>query len=160
MIKSARQAPFAILDDEEATAAFGRLLGDAAQRGDVIFLRGDLGAGKTSLARAAIRQRLTAPEDVPSPTFTIVQQYETSPPIWHVDLYRIGDESEIIEIGLEEAFSEAICLIEWPDRLGALTPSRRLEITLTMLDDNARRCEWVAHGEGWAHIATSLGGEA
>ncbi len=119
------------LPDEAATAAFARRLVDLAQPGDVIALVGDLGAGKTTLARAFIRACGAADEEVPSPTFTLVQTYGAADAaIWHFDLYRLTAADEAWELGIEEAFASGISLIEWPDRLGALLPRRRLEITL------------------------------
>ena len=90
--------------DEALTAALGRALAAEMRAGDVMLLDGPLGAGKTHLARAFIRARLGSPaEDVPSPSFTLVQTYDADPPVWHVDLYRLGDPSETAELGLDEA---------------------------------------------------------
>lgn len=109
--------------------------------GDTVLLAGEVGAGKTHFARALIKSLLDTPEDVPSPTFTLVQTYETAKgTIWHSDLYRITSTSEIEELGLSEAFEGAICLIEWPDRLADLTPSNALLLTLAQsTEENARR---------------------
>lgn len=94
--------------------------------GDVVLLEGAVGAGKTHLARALIHAVLLQDEDVPSPTFTLVQTYDTrNGTLWHSDLYRLSSTFEIEELGLIDAFADAICLIEWPDRLGELTPKRR-----------------------------------
>jgi len=100
--------------------------------GDVILLEGPIGAGKSAFARALIRARLDNPaEDVPSPTFTIVQTYpDAKGDIWHCDLYRISHPQDAIELGLDEAFESSICLIEWPDRVSGLLPPRALSITL------------------------------
>lgn len=133
--------------DETAHRA-SQLAGNLAA-GDVVLLSGDVGAGKTHFARALISSLLNVPEDIPSPTFTLVQTYETSAgPIWHSDLYRITNASEIEELGLTEAFETAICLIEWPDRLADLTPLDALMITLTQGgDEDARElvATWAAH---------------
>ncbi len=127
------------LADEEATASLARALSAVVQPGDVLALFGDLGAGKTSFARAFINAlpreaadaEQTGPEEVPSPTFTLVQLYERAPAtVWHFDLYRLEQAEEAYELGIEEAFSEGISLIEWPDRLGSLLPVDRLEIQL------------------------------
>lgn len=119
------------LPDADATAEHAALLGAALQPGDVILLSGVVGAGKTHFARALIQSQLSTPEDVPSPTFTLVQTYETKQAeIWHADLYRLTDTQEIEELGLTEAFETAICLIEWPDRLGALAPLYALSLNL------------------------------
>jgi tRNA threonylcarbamoyladenosine biosynthesis protein TsaE len=124
------------LADERATEALARQIAAAAQRGDVIALHGDLGAGKTVFARAFIRSRTSAEEEVPSPTFTLVQTYvppgdaNTAPAIWHFDLFRLDDPEDALELGVEDAFASAITLVEWPERLGSLLPPRSLRVTL------------------------------
>jgi len=106
-----------ILADEEATARLGARLAGVARGGDVITLSGPLGVGKTSLARGFIAG-LGHEGEVPSPSFAIVQPYDDiEPPVWHVDLYRIEDSSEIDELGLDSA-TGAVLLIEWPERAG------------------------------------------
>jgi tRNA threonylcarbamoyladenosine biosynthesis protein TsaE len=123
------------LPDEAATAALAARLAAIARPGDVIALKGELGAGKTAFARAFIRARGAADEEVPSPTFTLVQIYEgAGGTIWHFDLYRLTAADETWELGIEEAFASGISLIEWPDRLGPLLPRNRLEITLEFGD--------------------------
>ena len=124
-----------LLGNLEDTRRLGERLAAHLRVGDCVFLLGDLGAGKTSLARGVI-EALTGETDAPSPTYTIVQTYETDAgeELLHADLYRIEDESEIEEIGLEEAFDQAICLIEWPDRLGRLAPPDRLELDIRRED--------------------------
>lgn len=119
------------LPDEAATAALAADVAALARPGDVIALYGELGAGKTTFARAFIRARGECGE-VPSPTFTLVQQYELGDAtVWHFDGYRLRDPEEAWELGIEEAFSEGISLIEWPARFGSLLPARRLAITLS-----------------------------
>src|SRR6266849_15111 len=118
------------LPDEAATAALAARVAALARAGDVIALKGELGAGKTSFARAFIRARGAA-EEVPSPTFTVVQVYELGEStIWHFDCYRLRHPEEAWELAIEDAFHDGISLIEWPERLGALLPARRLLITL------------------------------
>ncbi len=108
--------------------------------GDTILLSGDVGAGKTHFARCLIQSLLSTPEDVPSPTYTLVQTYNAATcEIWHADLYRLTDTSEIEELGLLQAFEEAITLIEWPDRLGDLVPKHALNIHMSSGDDEAAR---------------------
>jgi tRNA threonylcarbamoyladenosine biosynthesis protein TsaE len=107
-----------ILADEDATAQAGAQLAGVARAGDVITLSGPLGVGKTALARGFIAA-LGHQGDVPSPSFAIVQPYEElEPPVWHVDLYRIEEPSEIDELGLDSAV-DAVLLVEWPERAGA-----------------------------------------
>jgi len=119
------------LPDEAATAVFAARIAALARPGDVIALKGELGAGKTSFARAFIRAR-GGVEAVPSPTFTLVQVYELGEgTIWHIDCYRLRDPEEAWELNIEEAFSDGISLIEWPEKLAPLVPARRLEIALS-----------------------------
>ena len=135
--------PFAplVLDlpDPEATEALGRKLSLRARTGDVILLEGPIGAGKSCLARAFIRARLGDEEEVPSPTFTLVQIYEAEGvEIWHADLYRLTHPDEVWELGLDDAFTAAICLVEWPDRLGAHVPQGALRIRLDAAGEGRR----------------------
>ncbi|MCC1491178.1 tRNA (adenosine(37)-N6)-threonylcarbamoyltransferase complex ATPase subunit type 1 TsaE [Cognatishimia sp. F0-27] len=119
----------------EDTAALARAIGAALHPGDTLLLSGGVGAGKSHFCRALIQSLQDSPEDVPSPTFTLVQEYETRRgPLWHADLYRLSGPDEVIELGLEEAFQEAICLVEWPDRLAELAPDTALDL---MLSDGA-----------------------
>ena len=119
------------LPDETATAALGAQLGCAARRGDVVALSGDLGAGKTTLARGLIRKLIGAKTEAPSPTFTLVQTYDAPDlAIWHFDLYRLNHPDEARELGLEETV-DGLALIEWPERLGGDLPHARLEVRLS-----------------------------
>ncbi len=103
--------------------------------GDTLLLEGSIGAGKSAFARALIRARLGRMEDVPSPTFTLVQTYEDPEgDIWHCDLYRLTHPDEVFELGLDEAFTTAICLIEWPDRLGTDAPKNALRLAFAAGD--------------------------
>lgn len=143
-----------LLPDEAATRRLGAALGSAARPGDAFLLAGDLGAGKSTLARAFIATRLAAEgraEDIPSPSYTLVNVYETrAGRIWHADLYRLGpDAEEIAELGLAEAFGTDIVLVEWPDRLGAALPARYLALRLETLPGEARRLTVQAEGPGW-----------
>ena len=128
-----------VLPDEAATLRLGAALAPHLRAGDVVFLQGELGAGKTTLARAIIAARAGV-DEAPSPTYTLVQTY-TAPDleIWHADLYRIADPEDVVELGLEEAFDEALVLVEWPDRLGPRQPENRLEVQLTYAPDGAGR---------------------
>lgn len=123
---------------EQATARFAAALAPLLRAGDTLLLEGGLGAGKTHFARSLIQARLSAvglDEDVPSPTYTLVQVYSDGrEEIWHCDLYRLGGPDEVVELGLDEAFSRAVCLVEWPDRLEDLTPKVALTVHLEMTD--------------------------
>jgi len=124
------------LASEADTAALGARLARAARAGDCILLEGPIGAGKSCLARAFIRALCGPTEEVPSPTFTLVQVYEAQGvEIWHADLYRLAHPDEVWELGLDEAFQRAICLVEWPDRLGKHQPEGALHLTLDSLGD-------------------------
>ena len=130
-------APILIeLADDAATDALGARLAAVLRPGDIVALEGDLGAGKTHLARAIIRALQAAaqepPEDVPSPSYTLVQSYSAgATEILHADLYRLGGPEEATELGLAAAFDAgAICLIEWPDRLGGDLPEHALRLAL------------------------------
>ena len=118
------------------TEALGRRLAALAVPGDAILLEGPIGAGKSCLARAFIRARLGAAEEVPSPTFTLVQVYDDDgTEIWHADLYRLTHPDEVWELGLDQAFATAICLVEWPDRLGSHAPPDALTLRLEAMGE-------------------------
>ncbi len=125
-------------------------LADLARPGLVILLDGPVGAGKTTLARQVIQTLLSKAghvEDVPSPTFTLVQTYELEEfEIWHADLYRLTSTGELSELGLDLAFETAFCLVEWPDRLGAETPEHlRIELSYAA-SETARKATLTATG--------------
>ncbi len=123
---------------EEQVRDTGRALASMLRPGDVVGLTGPLGAGKTTLARAVLRA-LGEEGEVPSPSFALVQPYETLvPPVAHVDLYRLSDPADLAELGLEEWRVDGALLIEWPDRLGSLFADR-LDLTLTPAGDGRRR---------------------
>ena len=126
------------LKDALATEALGARIGQTLKTGDIIYLTGDLGAGKSCLARGLIRSRTSADQEVPSPTFTLVQAYEADGvEIAHFDLYRLTDPEEVYEIGLFELAETCACLIEWPQRLGHLGFEDYLEIHLEAGQDEA-----------------------
>ncbi len=144
------------LPDEAATLALGAQLAALFKPGDVVTLSGELGAGKTSLARGAVRALCGAVE-VPSPTFTLVQIYEPQAfELWHADLYRLEDESEILELGLEEAFDHAVCLIEWAERLGTRLPPARLDVKLSFAEDGGRIAALEPRGDEWGQRLEQL----
>jgi tRNA threonylcarbamoyladenosine biosynthesis protein TsaE len=148
------------LADEKATEALAARLAAVARSGDVIALKGELGAGKTCFARAFIRAR-GGDEAVPSPTFTLVQTYDLPEGrVWHFDLYRLRAAEEAWELGIEEAFEEGISLIEWPERLGTLLPRWRLLVALDFTaTPGARRATLSGDGE-WASRLAAIAAEA
>jgi len=158
---SSTEPPIAIpLGDDADTTRIGAALGRALARSDVVLLSGGLGAGKTALARAAITARLARvgrTDDIPSPTFTLVQIYEADIPIWHADLYRLSVSDEVYELGLDEAFETAAVFIEWPDRLGAATPARVLKVELDFGPKGEGRIAVIQPlGPGWAPVMDAL----
>ncbi|MFN3211036.1 MAG: tRNA (adenosine(37)-N6)-threonylcarbamoyltransferase complex ATPase subunit type 1 TsaE [Roseovarius sp.] len=128
------------LSGPEATAALARRMAPGLRPGDVLLLTGPVGAGKTHFARSLIQSLLPVPEDVPSPTFTLVQTYDAADfEIWHADLYRLSDPGEVIELGLPDAFETAVALVEWPDRLAELAPANALSLAFAPLPDPDQR---------------------
>jgi tRNA threonylcarbamoyladenosine biosynthesis protein TsaE len=139
----------------EATASLARRLAEVLRPGDTLLLSGELGAGKSHFARAFIRHAMDASAmevDIPSPTFTLVQTYDTERgEVWHADLYRLGGPEETTELGLDEAMETARCLIEWPERLAPHWPDAAvlLRIDAAGLDaeDDRQLTVW-ASGDG------------
>ncbi|MBY6056445.1 tRNA (adenosine(37)-N6)-threonylcarbamoyltransferase complex ATPase subunit type 1 TsaE [Leisingera daeponensis] len=129
------------LNSPEETAQMAVRIAGALSPGDCLLLEGVIGAGKTHFARHLIQSLMDLPEDVPSPTFTLVQTYDVpAGELWHTDLYRLSSLEELEELGLTEAFESAICLVEWPDRLADLTPPHALHLTLALdLEHEDRR---------------------
>lgn len=151
------------LSDEAATDRLGGLLATCITDPATILLSGPLGAGKSHLARALILEKLAAEgrhEDIPSPTFTLIQTYDTRIlQIIHADLYRLGDVSELDELGLLDAFDDSLCLIEWPERLGDLAPRNSLWITLTPNGTGRTATLW-SQDTGWSGRLDGLNARA
>ena len=134
------------LPDAEATERLGAALAVALKSGEAVCLTGPLGAGKSTLARALVRALTTPHEDVPSPTFTLVQFYSGLHfPLAHFDLYRLERADEAFEIGLDEALEEGAVVIEWPERLGGRLPEDRLDIDIAF-DGEGRIARLEPHG--------------
>lgn len=136
------------LADDAATARLGEAVAAVLRTGEAVCLTGPLGAGKSTLARALVRSLTTPDEDVPSPTFTLVQFYEAAGfPLAHFDLYRLSDPDEAYEIGLDEALEEGAAIIEWPQRLEGRLPPDRLDIDIGFDETGAgRRARLTVHG--------------
>jgi tRNA threonylcarbamoyladenosine biosynthesis protein TsaE len=148
------------LPDEAATARLAGRLAGLARQGDVIGLGGPLGSGKTSFARAFIRAYGGAAIEVPSPTFTLVEIYAFAgkPPVWHFDLYRLARPEDAFELGIEEAWSEGVSLIEWPERLGALLPAEHLLLALAEGAAPGARLARLAATAVWGSRIAGLAG--
>ena len=128
------------LPDEAATERLGAALARRLRPRDVVALQGGLGVGKTTLARAILRAAAGDPAlIVPSPTFTLVEIYDTPAGVfWHFDLYRLEEPEQVFELGWEEARADGMALVEWAERLGTLLPRDRLTVTLAMEGDGRR----------------------
>jgi tRNA threonylcarbamoyladenosine biosynthesis protein TsaE len=141
----------AVLENPAATDALAARLARLARVGDVLALWGDLGMGKTAFARAFIAARAGEALVVPSPTFTLLQTYDLpSGPVWHFDLYRLGNAQDVWELGWEQGLVEAILLVEWPQRLGDLLPADRLDIAFAQGDGPEQRRVKLAAAGNWA----------
>jgi tRNA threonylcarbamoyladenosine biosynthesis protein TsaE len=149
------------LCDPAATTRLGFLLADMFRAGDVIALSGQLGAGKSVLARGLVLALCPDEADVPSPTFTLVQTYEPAdgPCLMHFDLYRLESAEEALDLGIEDAFVDAVSLIEWPERLGPLLPRGALRITLMAADRAApdMRIAILEGGARWQPVLDHVG---
>ena len=134
--------------DPAATTALGRALATGARPGDVICLWGDLGAGKTHLAKA-FGAGLGVTETITSPSFILMAEYEGRLPLFHIDLYRLADATDALAGGLiDDRQSAGVTLIEWPDRLGEALPAQRLDVIIDGAGDEPRTITLRAHGDG------------
>lgn len=139
------------LKDDAATRRLGARLAHGVRAGDVIALTGGLGAGKTTFARGFI-QAITDATDVPSPTYTLVQTYEAIDfEIWHCDLYRLARADDVLELGLLDAFEDAVCLIEWPDKASGYLPENAKSIHIEFEGDGR-----VVTVKNWPEISKVL----
>lgn len=147
-----------ILKSEKETLALGARVARMLRVGDCVILSGNLGAGKTCLARGIVQALTSVSENVPSPTFTLVQTYDSVPPLWHVDCYRLEKVEEITELGLLEALDDSALVIEWADKIKHLLPLVRLEIHLSVPGgDFARReARLVGLGVRWEREINGL----
>jgi tRNA threonylcarbamoyl adenosine modification protein YjeE len=145
------------IKNETETKVFAEEVAAFADVGDVICLFGGLGAGKTNFSRSFIRSLTKPSQDVPSPTYTLVQNYEIQKhpnliEVWHFDLYRISEEVEIIELGIEDACSDGIVLIEWPENALRLLPERRLEIHFEFSQHHEERILTLCGSKQWRNL--------
>ena len=146
------------LADIDVTAGLAAALARLLRTGDVVALEGDLGVGKTAFARALIRELTTSGQEVPSPTFTLLQTYETNDfDIWHFDLYRLEKPEDAFELGIEDAVAEGVTLIEWPDRLGSILPHNRLTVGLAFGAGENERIATLSGGGDWPARLEALG---
>jgi tRNA threonylcarbamoyladenosine biosynthesis protein TsaE len=146
------------LTDEAATEALAERIADEARPGDVIALVGGLGTGKTVFARAFIHALGADDEEVPSPTFSLVQTYIAGGLlIHHFDLYRLEDPEEAMELGIEDAFADGVSLIEWPDRLGPYLPADRLDVRLEVGENEGARTVMLRAHDGWRDRLAEMG---
>jgi tRNA threonylcarbamoyladenosine biosynthesis protein TsaE len=144
------------LADEAATARLGAAIAARLRVGDAVCLSGPLGAGKSTLARALVRALTRADEDVPSPSFTLVQFYEGPRlKVAHFDLYRLSNPDEAYEIGLDEALDEGAAIVEWPERLQGRLPADRLDVEIA-LEGEGRSVRLTPHG-AWEGRKVELG---
>lgn len=145
------------VQNESEMRELGAQLAAILQCGDKIALNGDLGAGKSTLARAIIHASCEV-EDVPSPTFTLVQSYDTKSgdQIWHFDFYRLEHEDEAYELAIEEAFENAICLMEWPEKIGSLIPDDTLWLNIEPMNETRRKIVFHAPPDWITRIKTIM----
>lgn len=149
------------LDSLADTDQLGAGLASLLQAGLVLALSGPMGAGKSELARAVIRHGCGETGDIPSPSFTLVQHYATAAglEVWHMDAWRLKQPAEALSLGIEDAFFEAACLIEWPEKLGHLLPADHLHILLHLPAEGPRRAVITGPAEKMAALDKALPGK-
>ena len=135
------------LSSLDQTKEIAHKLGAILKENDVVTFKGNLGAGKTTFIKYIIQHIMNEDITVTSPTFNLVQIYESSKfPIWHFDMYRLKTSEEVFEIGYEEALTQALSLIEWPERIQEFLPKDRLDVIITLNNSNIRTIEFIPHG--------------
>lgn len=141
------------------TQRLGERLGRRLGPGDVVTLSGDLGAGKTALSQA-IGTGLEVREPVSSPTFALVHEYAGRVPVWHLDVYRLRSEEELVDLSWQDLLAGGgVLLVEWPERIEAALPAERLEVRLEYVDEDSRRVALAPHGERMAALVAELTAE-
>jgi tRNA threonylcarbamoyladenosine biosynthesis protein TsaE len=145
--------------DETATAALGAALADVLPPGTTVALCGTLGAGKTRLVQAIAAACGVDRRQVVSPTFVLIQEYRGRRPVYHIDVYRLRDDAEFMDLGPDEYFeSDGLVLVEWADRVQDLLPRDRVEIHIRVTGDTSRRFEITARGRRYADLTAQLRG--
>jgi tRNA threonylcarbamoyladenosine biosynthesis protein TsaE len=139
------------LSSLERTEAFGKILGEIVEPGDIVTLEGPLGAGKTALTQAIARGLGVDPRIyVTSPTFSLLHEYQGRIPLYHMDLYRLTGEDEIESLGFSEyLYGNGLTVIEWPERLGSLMPPERLHVALAISGETSRTANLTGYGNLW-----------
>lgn len=154
MLPFSHQIPLASLEE---TNALAKRMSPFLSKGDTLLLQGPIGAGKSFFCRSIILNILEIPEDIPSPTFTLVQTYDAPEfQIWHCDLYRLTHPDEAWELGLEEAFDSSLCLIEWPDRLAGQEPRDSLRLSFTPQENETRLLTIESNSPRWQKLNEAL----
>ncbi|TFZ41731.1 tRNA (adenosine(37)-N6)-threonylcarbamoyltransferase complex ATPase subunit type 1 TsaE [Soehngenia longivitae] len=140
----------------EELEKLGIKLGSLLEKKDVICLNGDLGAGKTTFTQA-IGKGLEVIEYITSPTFTIINEYEGRLPLYHFDIYRLGDEEELDLLGAQDYFySDGVCVIEWANNVENILPKERLDIWIKIIDENRRQFKFIPHGDRYVKLVEEL----
>lgn len=148
-----------VLQSPQATEQLAQRIAPHLRAGDVILLQGHIGAGKTHFSRSIIQHLIPDQRDVPSPTFTLVQTYDAPTfEIWHCDLYRLTSPDEALELGLDDAFIEALCLIEWPDRLAEEVPNGALVLTFDAPNQESRTLLAETTNPRWSAVLDLIHG--
>ena len=139
----------------EETINIAKKLAKKLNKSDIIILTGDLGTGKTYFTKG-ILENFQSIDDVTSPTFTIVNEYYTNPPIYHFDVYRLEDSEEFLCIGGEEYLNNGISIIEWGETILDVLPNEYLQILITKIDENTRQIEFLPKGEKYLKYIKEL----
>lgn len=144
------------INNLEELEKLGIKLGSLLEKKDVICLNGDLGAGKTTFTQA-IGKGLGVTEYITSPTFTIINEYEGRLPLYHFDIYRLGDEEELDLLGAQDYFySDGVCVIEWANNAENILPKERLDIWIKIIDENRRQFKFIPHGDRYVKLVEEL----
>lgn len=144
------------VSDEDHLQRLAQRLAAFLRLGDLVFLHGTLGVGKTVLARALIRAITDEQGEIPSPTYALVQHYEGPIPVFHYDLYRLERAEDFEELGFDDAHEIGVVLIEWAERARSLLPRNALEITIDQISEKERHVTFLAPNKSWQNRLSSL----